>query len=68
MSKNKKTNGWFDIHDQKPEVGSEIIGLYAYGSVANFVVEVDGYRKDCTAEYDKIDYWLPMPELPEEYR
>lgn len=69
MKKEKKLNGWVDIHDQKPVVETEIIGMYAYGSIARFVVEADGsYRKDCTAEYRKIDYWMPMPELPEEYR
>lgn len=61
--------GWIDIHDQKPKIGTEIIGMYAYGSIARFLVESHGsYRKDFTAEYCKVDYWLPMPELPEEYR
>lgn len=61
--------GWIDIRDQKPEVGTEIIGMYAYGSIARFVVESESScRKDCTAEYCEVDYWLPLPEVPEEYR
>lgn len=61
--------GWIDIRNQKPEIGTEIIGLYAYGSIARFLVESHGsYRKDFTEEYCKVDYWMPMPELPEECR
>lgn len=69
MKKEKKLNGWLDIHDKKPEVETEIIGLYAYGSIARFLVESEtSFLKDGTAEYCKVDYWMPMPELPEEYR
>lgn len=64
-----ESHGWIDIRNQKPEIGAEIIGLYAYGSIARFLVESHGsYRKDFTEEYCKVDYWMPMPELPEEYR
>lgn len=66
---NFQETGWIDIHDQKPAVGTQIIGLYAYGSIARFLAESEtSFLKDGTAEYCKVDYWMPMPELPEEYR
>lgn len=60
---------WLDVKEQLPKPNCPVIGLGANGTIK--AVRSIGYGiflNSINSRVEKITHWMPIPELPEEYR
>lgn len=62
-------NGWIKVKDRMPQTGKDVLVVVGGGADGRFV-GVDCLMKNgewaWLSEDEKIEYWMPMPDLPVE--
>ena len=69
MLDEQDASGWVSVKDRLPEDGQEVVAaeINGFNEVMTYHTEKDGVwdGEQGWCSTDKINYWLPLPPLPE---